>query len=400
MDYQLRQITKDEFEAWLRAISRGFGQHLNEAELEVYRPSVEEMLDRTVAVFDEDEIVGTAHSFPSEMNVPGCTVATAAIAAVTVQPTHRRRGILTRMAAHQLEDIHERGEPLAALFAQESIIYGRFGYGIGSVWEKWEIDRQHTAYSLPHVPEGRIRFVDKAEARTVFPDVYRRALSSRPGAIQRPDARWDILLADVHPWPSGASNDFFVVHEQHGRVDGYALYRTEGELLIVRELLAATNEANASVWRFCFDVDLMASTEAWGRPPDDPLPWLLADSRRLRRSTFDGMWLRLVDVRAALSARRYAAQDKLVLEVRDPFCGWNDGRYELEGGPDGAVCRTTSARPDIVLSAADLAATYLGTVSFTTLSQAGRVEERAQGALPRADAMFATQLQPWNPFGY
>ena len=178
------------------------------------------------------------------------------------------------------------------------------------------------------------------------------------------------------------------------------MYRTKGETLIVMQLLAAANEAQASLWRFCFDIDLMASTEAWDRPPDDPLPWMLADPRRLKRSLEDGLWVRLVDVAAALSARRYAAQDRLVLEVRDRFCGWNDGRYELEGGPDGTVCRPTTAEPDIVLSAADLAATYLGTVAFTTLSHAGRVEERTQGALLRADAMFATQLQPWNPFGY
>jgi predicted acetyltransferase len=127
---------------------------------------------------------------------------------------------------------------------------------------------------------------------------------------------------------------------------------------------------------------------------------MLAAPRRLRRSTSDGMWIRLVDVRAALAARRYAAQYRLVLDVRDPFCEWNDGRYELEGGPGGTMCRHTKAEPDVVLSAADLAATYLGTVSFTTLSHAGRVEERTEGALLRADAMFATQLKPWNPFGY
>jgi len=161
-----------------------------------------------------------------------------------------------------------------------------------------------------------------------------------------------------------------------------------------------TPDAHAALWRFCLDVDLTTSTEAWNRPTDDPLPWMLADPRHLRRSTSDGTWIRLVDVPAALSGRRYMRSDGLVLEVHDTFCPWNDGRYALDGGPEGARCQRTKSEPDIALSAADLAATYLGAVSFTTLSLAGRVEERKNGALLRADAMFATELKPWNPFEY
>ncbi len=253
-------------------MSRGFGRRLNEAEIEMYRRIVEDTLDRTVAALDGDEIVGGSHSFPREMNVPDGAVEIASISAVAVQPTHRRRGILTRMTAHQLRDFHGRGEPVAALWTAESVIYGRFGYGIGSFQEKWEIERQHTAYALPHVPEGRIRFVDQVAAKNVFPDVYRRALSSRPGAIRRTDDWWDILLTGADSPPGDAGKYSFIVYEHHGRIDGYAMYRIQGESLIVSELLAATAEADASLWRFCFDMDLRSSTEAWGRPPDDPLP--------------------------------------------------------------------------------------------------------------------------------
>jgi len=170
--------------------------------------------------------------------------------------------------------------------------------------------------------------------------------------------------------------------------------------LVVNELMATTKEANTALWRFCFDVDLMSCTEALRRPVDDPLPWMLADPRRLQRSTRDALWLRLIDVAAALKLRRYMQSDRLVLEVRDELCPWNDGLFELEGSSEGATCRTSSSSPDLVLGVSDLASAYLGTVSFSTLSRADLVDERTPGALLRADRMFAVRYQPWTPHNF
>ena len=181
-------------------------------------------------------------------------------------------------------------------------------------------------------------------------------------------------------------------------MDGYVSYRVKERVLTVHELMAVTTEARAALWRFCFDMDIMRSTEAYARPVDDPLPWMLADPRRLERTVGDNIWLRLVDVRAALAARRYMQSDRLVIEVPDEFCPWNEGRYELEGGPEGAECRASTSSPDLALSVADLAAGYLGSVRFTTLARAGRVDERTPGALERADAMFSSARQLWTPF--
>ena len=398
MALEMRPIAPDEYDEWLQSDSMASGAHLSDGRLERLRTAFD--VDRSLAVFDRGTIVGAVGSTLFEMAVPGGSLSTAGVLAVSVQPTHRRRGLLTRMTAQQLIDVRERGEPLAALFASESIIYGRFGYGNGTIHERWSIDRQHTAYTRPYELRGRISFVGPQEMREVFPDVFRRSTVGRPGAIQREEYDWDDIVEDPEDERGGGSAYFHIVYEHQGTVDGYASYRTKEGTLLVQELMAATDEAHAALWRFCFDVDLMSSTEAYHRPVDDPLPWMLADPRRLKRSPYDALWVRLVDVRAALSGRRYMRSDRLVLEVRDEFCPWNEGRYELEGGPDGALCSASDGAADIVLSAADLATTYLGTARFTTLSHAGRVEEQTRGALERADAMFATELAPWCPYGF
>jgi predicted acetyltransferase len=164
--------------------------------------------------------------------------------------------------------------------------------------------------------------------------------------------------------------------------------------------MATTTEAMTALWRFCFDVDRTSSTEALKRPVDDPLPWMLADPRRLQRSIRDGVWVRVVDVAAALKLRRYMQPDKLVIEIKDDLCPWNEGRFELEGSPEGAECRASSSSPDLVLGISDLASAYMGAVSFSTFARAGLAEERTPNALLRADCMFAVQYPPWTPCNF
>ncbi len=394
---EMRAITPDEFVQWNRAEARAYGNRLDN-DPEVLRPHFD--LDRSIAVFDEGNIVGGAHSHRIEMSVPGSFLATAGVANIAVQPTHRRQGVLTRMMHHQIRDIHERGEPLAALFASESAIYGRFGYGIGSLREQWTIDRQHNAYARRHESHGKVVFVDPDDITKELPEVSRRSTVGRPGVIQKTIHLWERESQAPEHRQGGRGGLFYVAYVDGGTVDGYAKYRTSGTTLVVNELMAITEEANAALWRFCFEVDLVTITEADRRPVDDPLPWMLADPRRLHRTTRDGMWLRLVDVAAALKNRHYMESGGLVLDVRDDLCTWNEGRFELEGSSKGATCRRSNSSPDLVLSVRDLASAYLGTVSFTTLSRAGLVDECTPGALQRADRMFAVQHQPWTPYGF
>ena len=394
---EMRTVTPDEFVQWVRLEARAYGNRLN-IDPEVLRPRFD--LDRSIAVFDQGDIVGGAHSHRVEMSIPGTSAIIAGVANIAVQPTHRRRGVMTTMMHHQIKDIYERGEPLAALFASESIIYGRFGYGIGSFHEQWIIERQYNGYARPYESPGRIVFVDPVDITKDFPEVFRRSTMDRPGVFQKPLHQWERDSQAPEHRQGGPGGLFYAAYEDGGRVDGYVTYRTTRPTLVVNELMAATKEANTALWRFCFDTDLMTCTEALKCPVDDPLPWMLADPRRLQRSTRDGMWLRLIDVAASLKLRRYMQADRLVLEVRDDLCPWNEGRFELEGSPEGATCLASSSSPDLVLAVSDLASAYLGAVSFSTLSQAGLVDERTPGALLRADRMFAVRYAPWTPHNF
>ena len=300
MGLEVRPIEDGDVDEWERVLSRGFGEHLNEGLIPIMRRAREP--GRTLAAYDGGAMVGGATAYTLHMVVPGGTLRTAGVDAVSVQPTHRRRGVLTGMMAHQLRDFRERGEVLAALGSSESIIYGRFGYGIGALREDWTIDRPHTAFAGDHraVAERSLRFIDAEEAKRIYPEISDRAFSGRPGYVPFNDALWDVFLAHVEAWRHGASAFFHVVCEGDRGPEGYVAYRINGNTLPVVILAVVTREAYATLWRYCFDVDLMSTTKAWKRPLDDPLPWMLADPRRLKRSVRDNLWLRLVDVQRAL----------------------------------------------------------------------------------------------------
>ena len=354
--------------------------------------------ERMHAAFDGDQIVGGAGAFPFELSVPGGSLPCGGITAVGVTPTHRRRGVLRSMMDTQLHDVHERGEPIAALWASEETIYGRFGYGIASWAGDLNVPHEWDAFAEPLEPGGATRFVTPEEARELFPPVYEAVRRERPGLTSRDEAWWEIRQLRM-PDEEKSSPRRFVVLELGGEPLAYAIYRTHfsfdggaaSSRLVVREALGATPEATAAIWRFLLDVDWMAVVETSLAPPDHPLLLLLANNRRARFRMSDALWLRLVDLPAALSGRAYGEGGPLVLEVRDAVCEWNDGRWRLEAGE----CSRTEDEPDLALDVAALGSAYLGAVSFTELRSALRVEELRKGAIKRADALFAWRPLPW-----
>jgi predicted acetyltransferase len=317
------------------------------------------------------------------------------------------------MMRHQLDDVRSRGESVAVLTASESIIYGRFGYGLASWNHEISVSTDHSAFLHPVADNGRFTMIDTVEAGKVLPGLHEKCRRQRPADNSRSAAWWDQHFVDYKEWRDGASARFHVVHESAaGEPDGYATYRIKQKHdgladneLRVGDLRAVTPEVEAALWRFVFDVDLVGTVKAEIRPVDDQLPYLLADPRRvMTTSRWDMLWVRLVDLPAALEARRYISPvgTDLVLDVMDEFCPWNAGRHQLSVGNDGvATCRPAPDRqPELSLTATDLGAAYLGGVQFSTLARAGRVTELAPGALARADALFASYPQPWCTTGF
>jgi predicted acetyltransferase len=383
---------------------RAFGAALpTDEELTISREITE--FDRTLAFFDGPNMVATAGIFSYEMTVPGGALPCGGVTRVSVLSTYRRRGLLTAMMRRQLDDMRERGEPLAALYASEAPIYGRFGYGLATYQAAVEIERSRGAFARTVTGSGRLSMVDVPIGVREFSRVWQQARHNQPGMLTFDEHWMRNKLTELELHREGASPQYRVLHQTDGNPSGFAIYRIKLEwdasgpngTLRLEMLIATTPEAYAALWRHVLDVDLMARVSAEMRPVDEPLRFLLADSRQPKTRIEDGVWLRLVDVAAALAGRRYAVEGRLGLRVRDAFCPWNDGPYGLVGGPAGAECKSNSGTLDLELAAADLAAVYLGGNRFRALFEAGRIEELRPGAVARADAMFATDRAPWCP---
>jgi predicted acetyltransferase len=405
MALDIRPIGGDEYSAFVAVDQVAFSTEVKPERVEAWRALTE--FDRTLAAFDRGRIVATAGAGSWELTVPGpASIPAATVTAVAVLPSHRRQGILTALMARQLDDVAARGEAIAVLTASESIIYGRFGYGLATWASGFKIDRRDAAFARPLESSGRVVVLDRDEAAKRIPDLYDDLRQRQTGELSRPAAWWADYFSDPEEDREGTSIQFYAVHESDaGEADGYVSYRVKrswtdagvnnGDTQ-VQELHAATGSVRLALWEFCLGVDLVATISCYNAPPDDPLRWRLADPRRLAvTGVSDWLWARIVDVPAALAARRYRTPGRLVLDVTDEFVPRNAGRYELIGGPDGAECRPTDAETDLALGVAELGALYLGGVSCTTLARAGRVEERRAGALLTGDQLFVGARAPW-----
>ncbi len=361
-------------------------------------------LERVHAAFEGKRAVGGAGAFPFDFSIPGGTVACAGVTVVGVYPTYRRRGVLTAMMRAQLRDVHERGEPIAALWASDERIYGRYGYGLASLAGQIDLLRSESELAQPYDRGVSIRYVEAGEVQALADPIWRAVLAERPGMFVRTDEWWESrITADPKGWrPPGSGQKRFVIAEADGEVEGYAIYRhapkSDGGEDVGRiranELIATSVRATAALWRFLLDMEWVQGVVGFHLPLDHPLFFLLARPRRMRFRVGDALWVRLVDVRAALAARSYAADGSVVIEVADDFCKWNRGRWKLESGE---ARKTRTAEAQLACDVTALGSVYLGGFSFGQLVRAGRVEELERGAAARADAMFATELAPWCP---
>jgi predicted acetyltransferase len=404
MDVTIRTIREDEYETAARSLEMAFSGRISDEDLAQDRPVTE--FDRWYAAFDDGRIVGNAAAASYRMTVPGgATVPTAGITSVGVLPTHRRRGINTALMRKQLDDVHARGEPLAALYASEGGIYGRYGFGVAAFLGEINLEVGRSDFIRGYRQAGSVRLLEREEALPLARPVYDAERARRPGMIEVDDRWWEWMFLESAKKREEEPTRY-AVHEVEGVADAFATYTVKHEWpasiarleLTVRRLVASTPQGSADIWRYLFDIDLVHTVDAWNRPADEPLLDLMQEPRRLRFGLMDGLYVRVVDVSTALTARTYATDERLVLEVSDPFCPWNEGRWLLRTASEGVTCEPSDAEADLACTATDLGAVYLGGFGFRRLHRAGRVRELTAWALARADAAFGWDPAPWCAF--
>ncbi|MFH9202463.1 GNAT family N-acetyltransferase [Streptomyces anulatus] len=414
MSLDVRTVTASEFPEWMRAVGTGFltaGKGPGEELVADRLADVD--LSRAQGVFDAGRCVATFRSFTQQLTVVGgSTVAADAITAVTVTPTHRRRGLLSRMMATDLAAAKERGDLVASLIAAEYPIYGRYGFGPAAWSAVWEVSVHRTGLDPRRSGQpaggGRIEMVDGADIRKIGPEVHAALAGRQPGVVTRGE-RWWRRQTGVAPRPDHEkwTEPFYVVHRAaDGEIDGLMAYSTDDKwgdakqplnTASVRDMIALNPAAERALWHYLCSVDWITAVRSGYRAPDDLLPLLLPDPRAARLVTnADWLWLRMLDVPRALEARTYGVEASLVLEVRDD-AGLAGGRFLLDASTSGARCVPTTRSADLALDVAELATLYLGDESVRRLVDLGRAEELRAGAATTADAVFRTGRRPWCP---
>lgn len=397
--YDVRQIAEDESRAAHTVLLRSLHQPPDSDELWEYS-SASFSADRTFSAFADGNPVGTASSFGTDLAVPGGKqVQTAAVDGVGVRADHRRRGVFSRLMRAQLADCRDRGDVLAILHASETTIYGRVGYGIATHGVDLRINTSKASLRADAPAGGRVQLLEAGEAVERLPKVYAQIAPYRAGMITRPAVWWpgraDRLLrherdhqAAVHIGPDGA--------------DGFVLYQTivsddHTATLRVRDLHGANTAARVGLWRFLLGMDLVREVEAAGRPADEPVGAVLVDPRACKVTGMeDQLWLRLIDVPAALHARTYGSAEPVVIEVADQLLPENAGRYLIT--PDGA--QRTEQQASIRMDVDALAMLYLGEWSPSTLADIGRISTDDPAEVAALDGLLGASHRPWCGTGF
>ncbi|MFJ3415487.1 GNAT family N-acetyltransferase [Streptomyces sp. NPDC086082] len=356
-------------------------------------------MDRCLlAVTDDGRPVGTAASYPFELTLPGETLIPApGVTAVGVLPSHRRQGVLSAMMRHQLTALRDSGAALSVLLASEALIYRRFGYGPATYTARLTVPRHRAAFAAPRAggaePTGSVEVLRRAECGDILEEVYDRYRRAQPGALSRPH-RWWALRAGQPPI-SPAPRYVAVHRDADGVPDGYASYSLgEATTLTVDETIAVDDAVFTALARFALGHDLVSQVVFRHVPPQHPLRWQLADFRAGEVSgDTDWLWVRLLDVPRALTARGWFTDGELVLAVDDPFLNGH-GRYLLTVRDGKADCVPTGREPDLSLDIDDLGSLYLGGTAPSTLVRAGRIRAHHPDAAARADALFRTDRSP------
>jgi predicted acetyltransferase len=401
------------FGAWLQAESRGFHEALVVPEL--LEQQLRGVADRrTTGVWDPTAAdpsspVSTVSSWPTELTVPGSrSVPAWAISAVTVSPTHRRRGIARAMLESELRTAARYGSAVAVLTVSEATIYSRYGFAPSAMMANWQIDPRRVRWIGP-APEGRVHFVALDQLLTDGLTLVNRVRLQTPGQIEFSGHLWERLLGFGGDTSGRAKNKRAVrFDDENGVAQGFAVFRVadvdasfDTHILDVDYLVAATDDAYAALWRFLIEMDLVSKIRAPLRPVSEAFAWQVSDFRGVRKTLErDHLWTRILDVKAALEARLYNGPGQIVVDVADPL-DFAAGRILLDVNAEGVATVTpwNDVTPDgvadVSLSVNELNALYLGGVSGVTLARAGRITENRDASAVVLDSLFQSAVSPW-----
>jgi predicted acetyltransferase len=360
-----------------------------------------------------DELAGIYSSYDMAVTAPGpldalTRVPMAGLTWVSVHPDHRRRGILREMVTHHFARLRDEGAALGGLHAAEIGIYGRFGYAISSIELSLQLQRG-AVLTAPALDEAARRVTtrffaaDSDVAARVVHDLHLRCAETTLGAVTRPERMARPLFVDLPLTRQGREPWQVLLAHVDGQPAGYAVFSREEEWkdgrpvgkIAVRELAAAGPATLLALARRLVDFDLTASITIGGRAADDPLVWWAGGPRALGVKTFDSLWLRFIDVGAALTARGYSSACDIVLDVVDPTCPWNQRGWRLTVGPDGvASCRPTADDADVQLPVQTLAAAYLGARTLATQAHQGLISELTPGSVRLLSRAMSRDLAP------
>lgn len=367
--------------------------------------------DRLLGAMDTKtgQIVGTGGADQYVLTVPGGnTIGMAGIMGMGTLPTHKRKGIFSSVINKLHSQAKERGDVIAGLWASQSLLYTRFGYGLSTLREDWTINTNHTKLLKQKKESIRFELVDKEKALIEIPKIYDTFRKCQNGATDRTEGYWNYILYEDDSAKynkSGNCGFFFVLAYKDNKPSGYAIYNFNKEsgvaheddkgTLDVQEIISTDKETNIALWHYIFGIELVEEIKINQRAPGDPLYLMLENPRKLKRETIDGLWVRIVDPIKMLEKRKYNSEGNITICIAGQNQKDIEGTYSIETDGTNTEVKKVNKKPDISMKASDLSSIYFGAVSPGEYFQAGNLEIENQNSLIELSKMFFVQQAPW-----
>ncbi len=402
MPIELRPIRSDEFDQLGHLTSYVYGgNHGDGPENTITATTRPEW---TLCAFDGARLVSSFSTIPFTMRANGTAVPMGGVSAVGTLPEYRRRGLVRRISTQAFADMRERGQAVASLWASQAAIYQRYGYAMASVLRSYRMDTADIGFFDGDEGSSQVERLDVGAGYDLVKRVYIAFIADRMCYLHRARPLWlnNALDEDDAQGPIHIA----LSRDASGEPDGYAIYTlragrrdhaSRNQEIVIRDLAWLSPDAYRSLWSFIRRHDLVGSVRWDNAPSDDPAVELFMEPRLLHARDHEGLWLRMVDVPAALAGRGWNADGELSLSVaEDALAPWNTGIWRLSVADGSAEVTPGAASADLQLSVKALALLYTGRRSARELAAWGMLEG-APPALRRADALFATPHAPHCP---